>query len=259
MTNTAQRRLRLNIRGNVLASEKTISSLYPENVGALYMDSRTIPFGEVKKGGSKLAYIGAYNNSDDTLLVSFGNVPKCVTLEAFPKAIAPFNLCTLSAFFNTFDTEEWGRLSSTVTIETRPLHGTDTATSTIDLVGTVIEDFSKISADSLSIAPIALLSADSLDFGDIDGNDATVSRTLVISNTGKSPLAVRSIYPNDDDVVSVACDAKEIAPGETAEATFTVRVAAIDGLYLNERATVMTADPMHPMQTVRLVGIVKKP
>ncbi len=260
-TNTAQRKMRLTITGNVLASENTLKSVYPEHIGALYMDSRIIPFGDVKKGSSKMAYIGAYNNSADTLQVQFSNVPKHVAMEAFPPQVPPFGLCTVSAFFNTFDTEEWGMLSDDITIITEPLKENSDVVSgagKVTVVGTVNEDFTKWTNEQMQQAPIATLSDDTLDFGSISVQDAQVSQKVKITNTGSSVLQIRRVYSNVPKMLSIECSAQELQPGESAEIVFTVATAQIDDMYLNARVTVMTGDPIHPKQFLRLVGIVKK-
>ncbi len=260
-TNTAQRKMRLKISGNVLASENTLKSVYPENIGALFMDSRIIPFGDVKKGSSKMAYIGAYNNSPDTLLVQFSGVPSHVAMEAFPPEVPPFGLCTISAFFNTYDTEEWGMLSNDVTIIAEPLREPSEVVSgagKVSVIGTVNEDFTKWTNEQMQQAPIATLSEETLDFGNISLQDAEVEQKVKLTNTGSSVLPIRRIYSNVPKMLKIDCEAQELKPGESAEITFIVVTGQIEGMYLNARVTVMTGDPIHPKQYMRLVGIVKK-
>ena len=259
LTNTEERKVTLTIRGNVLASEATIRSVYPENVGALYIDSRTVPFGDVKKGASKMAYIGAYNNSSDTLRVAFGNAPAHVTVEAFPALVPPFSLCTISAFFNSFDCEEWGLVSDSIAITVTPSGKEQEAEQgIIDVVGTINEDFDDWSAEQLSNAPIATLESDVVDMGTMAGSAERVSRTLRITNAGRSTLPIRRIYSTAPRLVSITCPVSELAAGESTEVTIDVDVTKIEGTYINESITLITGDPIHPKRTIRLVGLVDR-
>ena len=258
LTNTEERKVTLTIRGNVLASEETIRVIYPENVGALYMDKRTVPFGEVKKGASKMAYIGAYNNSDDTIRVAFDHVPAHVTPEAFPAYVPPFSLCTISMFFNSFDCAEWGLVSDSIAISATPLHVNNPARSTIDVMGTIVEDFDDWSAEQLSNAPIAKLETDMVDMGTIAGSAERVSRTMRITNAGRSTLPIRRIYSNAEHIIGIECSTDEVKPGKSAEVTISLDVARIDGGFVNEPITIMTGDPIHPIRTVRVVGILDR-
>ena len=258
LTNTAERKVTLTIRGNVLASENTIRTIYPDNVGALYMDSRNIPFGEVKSGASKMAYIGAYNNSADTIRVEFDHMPAHVTLEAFPSYVPPFSLCTISAFFNSFDCSQWGLVSDSIAISATPLHGDAAAQSTISVIGTIVENFDDWTTEQMNNAPIATIDTETLDFGTINPATERVSRTLRIGNAGRSTLPIRRIYSTAERIIGIDCSATEVRPGKSAEVTISLDVARIEGGFVNEPITIMTGDPIHPIRTVRVVGILDR-
>ena len=252
-TNGAQSKTVLHIRGSVLAAPATVKEMYPYQVGVLCLDRRTITFGEVTHGGSKMGYIGAYNNSTDTITVSFDSVPKYIEIEAFPPRVPPFGLCTISAFFNSFEGTQWGLNAAEIGLTAK--QGEHTVTATIDAVGTVNEDFSGLTKKQLEKAPIALLSNEVVDFGKISRGAGTVRSRFTITNSGRSPLLVRRIYC-PDSIVGTSADVEEVKPGRSCTVSVAVNAAAIEGIYLNTRLTVITNDPSHPKQEVRLVGIV---
>lgn len=255
-TDTPQRKIILHIKGNVLASKKTIQDIYPYQAGPLCLDRRTITFGEITKGASKMGYIGAYNNSPDTMKVTFNNVPPYVEIEAFPPFVPPFGLCTISAFFNSFEETQWGFNSAEIRLTAN--HGSATNTATIDVVGTVNEDFSTLSKKQLEKAPISLMSNDVVDFGKFSRQAGTVRKQFSVSNSGRSPLLIRRIYC-PDSLVGTAVDVTEVKPGHSCTVSVAVNTAAIEGSYLNTRLTVITNDPSQPKHEVRLVGIVEAP
>lgn len=254
-TNTAQRKMALHIRGNVLASKETIEEMYPYHIGALYMDRRTIPFGVAPEGSSRMGYIGAYNNSADTITVSFENIPKWVEMEAFPAQVSPFGLCTISGFFNAYSCAEWGL--NTADIMVSVVQKGEPTKDAIDVIGTVTEDFSKLSKKDLEKAPIAHISDDVVDFGTIGVHTGVVRREFTVTNMGRSTLHIRRVYCADK-AIGVAIDTKEVKPGANCTVSVAVNAAEITDAYLNAKLTVITNDPSHSQQEVRLVGIKEK-
>ena len=254
-TDTEQRKFTLHIRGNVLASKETVDEMYPYHTGALYYDRRTIPFGDVAKGASKMGYIGAYNNSADTLTVTFESVPEWLEMEAFPSQVPPFGLCTISGFFNSFAQTQWGL--NTADIGLKVVQRGEAAKGTFDVVGIVNEDFSKLSKKELEKAPIAHISEDVVDFGTISVSNGVLRREFKVSNSGKSVLHIRRVYCGDKHV-GLAVSRSDVKPGDSCVVSVAVNVESLSGIYLNSTLEVITNDPSHPKQEVRLVGIMAK-
>ncbi|MDD6027091.1 MAG: hypothetical protein PUD26_10950, partial [bacterium] len=120
------------------------------------------------------------------------------------------------------------------------------------------EDFDDWSAEQLSNAPIATLESDAVDMGTMAGSAERVSRTLRITNAGRSTLPIRRIYSTAPRQVSITCPVSQLAAGESTEVTIDVDVTKIEGTYINESITLITGDPIHPKRTIRLVGLVDR-
>ncbi|MGM9804602.1 MAG: DUF1573 domain-containing protein [Muribaculaceae bacterium] len=254
-TNTPQRRMVLHIKGNALASKATINEIYPHNVGELYLDRNIIAVGEVLRGSSKMGYIGAYNNSTDTLTVSFDHVPPHINIEAFPPRVPPFGLCTISAYFNSQNSPEWGFNSSDIGVSVATSQGTQGATH-ISISGVVKEDFSQLSNSDMQQAPIATIINDVIDFGDITAG-AIARVNFDIFNSGKRKLLLRRLYC-PDKAIAVNPNTNEVRSGASCTVSLAVNPEMIKGSYLNTRLQVITNDPVHTVQELRLVGIVKQ-
>ena len=69
--------------------------------------------------------------------------------------------------------------------------------------------------------------------------------------------ATLTVHERPGFTSSTSADVAEVKPGGSCTVSVAVNAAAIDGLYLNTRLTVITNDPSHPKQEVRLVGIVE--
>lgn len=97
----------------------------------------------------------------------------------------------------------------------------------------------------------------SADFGELPAS-GTVSRTVEISNAGKSPLHIRRVYTADKGV-SAAADTKTIKPGKKATITITADASKLPGALLNARISLISNDPANPVQTIRAVGTLSEP
>ena len=254
-SDTEQRKYVLRISGNVLASKETVEEMYPYHIGSLYFDRRAIPFGEAKKGAAKMGYIGAYNNSADTIRVTFENAPKFAELEAFPAVVPPFALCTISGYFESEHCDEWGPVTAEITVAVTDKQGTERMP--VDVAAIISEDFSKLSKKDLEKAPIARLSDEVIDFGEITPSNGVIRREVILSYVGGTKMHLRRVY-STDAAVGVHAEASEVKPGATCKVSVAVNAAKVSGDYLNARLTVITNDPSRPTQEVRLVGIVKR-
>jgi len=132
-----------------------------------------------------------------------------------------------------------------------------TTKDAIDVIGTVTEDFSKLTKKDLEKAPIAHISDEVVDFGTIGAHTGVVRREFTVTNMGRSTLHIRRVYCGDKSV-GVAIDAKEVKPGANCKVSVAVNAAEISDAYLNAKLTVITNDPAHSWQEVRLVGIKEK-
>ena len=112
--------------------------------------------------------------------------------------------------------------------------------------------------DILSNAPIAAVECDAVDMGTMAGSAERVSRTLRITNAGRSTLPIRRIYSTAPWLVCITCPVSQLAAGESTEVTIDVDVTKIEGTFINESITLITGDPIHPKRTIRLVGLVDR-
>jgi hypothetical protein len=111
------------------------------------------------------------------------------------------------------------------------------------------EDFSKLTAKQLKNAPVSVISADNIDFGEMQKNTSK-SETITLKNTGKNPLLIRNLE-SSNSIFKVTSNMMEIPSGATAEVTITAKTP---GRTSNHTATVdiITNDPVNPVRTIQL-------
>lgn len=250
----------LKIKGNVIGAAATIQQKYPVSIGALKLEQRIIPFGEVAKGRSRTQFIGLYNQSDDTLKAIFSNVPKYLHIGMVPEIVLPGDLATITVTYHSENNKDWGFSSGYFTMETFPVSGYSNnpvaGIGNIEVTAILLENFNNLSQKERANAPVAKLSTQKIDFNKIKKEEKRITKNFTITNTGKSKLYIRKIYSHDKNI-EIKCNKSEIKPNKTAKVEISVYPKEQNKL-LNSTVDVITNDPNNPQQTVRLVGQIIK-
>ena len=253
-TSVEPRRTVLQISGNVIGSESTIQAKFPVSVGALKIDAKTIPFGEIKKGKSRTAFINGYNQGSDSLRISFANIPADLRVAAVPAVIAPGELTVITATYYTAEKNDWGLSSDHFDVVARSDNAVGENRLNVEVLAIIYEDFGSLSEKDLENAPVIQCSTYKIDCGTIMSSDK-ITKEFKISNQGKSKLQIRKIA-SLDKYISASSSAKELKPGKSA----TVKVVidpALAGDYLNAHLSIISNDPQSANSSVRVVGLKK--
>ena len=109
------------------------------------------------------------------------------------------------------------------------------------------EDFSKLTAKDLKMAPVAEFSSISQHFGDVQKNSQSTT-TVTVKNVGRTPLIIRQVNSNSG-YFKVTSSVNEVPVNGTATVTITFRASNRPG---QQKATVeiITNDPANPVQVV---------
>lgn len=247
-TNTDPSRSTLTVKGSVIGAANTVRSRYPVDAGVLKLRTSVVPFGEVKKGKAKMAFIEAYNMSADSIAPSWGKLPGYITVTCAPKVVPPGERLSLSVYYNTAFSDAWGL--STDSLSLIPDVGAEPFPITTTII--VSEDFSRLTPGQMLNAPHGRISDESIDFGRVERGN-TVSSSFTIENTGKDPLLIRRVTSLDPGV-TLQVDKTTLKKGKRAVVRVSVDTSKTHGEILNARATVITNDPDRPQAVVRLVG-----
>jgi len=118
----------------------------------------------------------------------------------------------------------------------------------------MVDNFDMV--DDIS-APRLAISKNIIKFGEVNGHNEVVERSVELRNEGATPLVVRVIEVGSAAVEVRTQDEMSIAPGQASVVTFVLRSALIEDWDnpLTTRAMVITNDPLRPMQTIRLTAL----
>lgn len=255
-TNTRDSRSILTLGGVIIGSPETLAERFPYSYHRVNLSNRIVPLGEVYKGRTKSVFVDVYNSSTDTLRPKAIAMPQYLEVDMAPEILPPGQQGTLVLYVRSDKCQQWGLIDSNVSIVDDRDNPADTIN--INTVLTVNEDFSQLSEADLAKAPICAPSTDSLDFGTIDTTiPETLTRSFELSNIGKNKLAIRRIYTETPGIV-IDHNTKDIKSGNSSMVTVNISPSELSGDMLNSRISIITNDPINPVQSVRIVGTFKK-
>ena len=113
------------------------------------------------------------------------------------------------------------------------------------------EDFSKMTPKQLKKAPVSSVSAQEINFGDMQKNTSK-TQTITIQNTGKDPLIIRKLEPSNS-LFTANSSMTVIPSGATAEITVTFKAPSRPSTQ-NATFDIITNDPANPVRTINMVA-----
>lgn len=254
-TNTNPARSTLTVKGVVIGKGETVSQRYPVSLGALKVTRPSVLLGTATRGHATTAFLNGYNQSADSLTAIFSDVPAWLSVTSTPTTVGPGELAQFSFFVRADKTDLYGIVTDTVTVKVCPTGGNAATACTehrLPVVVTFADDFSGMSDKELALSPVAELSTKRIALENLPlGKPHTA--TVTIRNTGKSTLHIRRAYTADTDI-RVQTDARAVKPGKSATLKITVTPGAP---LLNGRVSVITDDPLNPVQTVAVTAAAK--
>lgn len=239
----------LTINGVVIGASNTLRARFPIEAGNLKLRNKTVTFGDIRKGGTKTAFLDGYNQSNDTIRPVVTGLPAYMTVSTNPEAVPPGEQVTFTFFYNSARSSEWGMTSDVVNVS--PAVKSDIS-QPVELIAIVNEDFSRMTPEKRERAPKVALSTTAIDLGKTavgTRNDAEI----IIENFGKDPLIIRKVS-SLDPAVEVSVNKTEVKGGSQAKIKVKTDTRKCDSDIINARITVITNDPDRPVSNIRVVG-----
>lgn len=241
------------IKGSVIGAPATLSARYPIDAGSARISNSMTPFGQTLKGHVLAAAVNIYNSGTDSIRPAVDSLPPYINALFRPEVIAPGEHGTLSLTAYTSRCPDYGVVTDRFIIIPDPQNAPDKRTPIATTV-IVNEDFSQLTEKQRANAPVVTLSDQALDFGKIQAGGADVSRTVTISNSGKSPLLIRRMF-TADPALDIKLKSTRIAPGKKTEATVIADARKLRAdMPLNARITLITNDPSSSSMIIRVAG-----
>lgn len=240
---------RMLIKGVVIGAQNTLRSRFPVENGPVRLRGTMIPFGAVKTGKLKSHFMDVYNASKEPVVPYWTDVPKYLRITAAHDTIQPGEQGVYSMVITPSRDIPYGILTDSVSFNVpgeSPLK--------IELAAIIEEDFSGLTDKQRADAPKVAVDTDMLDFGEFSEADSPITRTVLVTNNGKSDLLLRRVYTGDKGF-EISVPKTKVKKGKSVKITVRFNPSQFSGTLLNGRMQLITNDPDRPLTTVRLVGL----
>jgi len=241
----------LKINGVVIEREKTLTDLYPQNIGDLSVKSTNFNFSSVKNTEKKTSSLPVYNGSSKDLRVEFVDVPSYITLKLVPSVLKPGEKGKILGVYDGTKVNDYGFILKRVKLK---INGKLVTVNKLSVSAKITEDFSKLTPQQLANAPKLSFNSKVFDFGTLkEGQSKTYE--FVLTNKGKSDLIIRKIKSSCGCTV-VKPETKLIKPGESTKLVTTFNSAGKSGRQ-RKKVIITTNDPKNSTVNLNVIGIVQ--
>jgi archaellum component FlaG (FlaF/FlaG flagellin family) len=262
-SNAGNERLTLYIKGTV--KSRTVPEqpaiTYPYSIGNLKLQTKTIQYSRIYPGETLEETIRIKNEGKTPLSIYPARMPDHLTVEISPDTLKPEETGEISVLFHTDKVRRMGRVSSILPFSVESA-GEKKTEGSIHVAANLINNFSRLSASEKAKAPVAQFSLTLLDFGKMPEKSGGIisfigiggkeSESLVITNTGQSPLLIYSVAC-DNELVDISGGRKELKPGASSTYKVSIRPKEIKAR-LEAFIHVVCNDPGGPVRLIKVTA-----
>lgn len=253
MTSASKEPVLLQVEGNVVPREKTLEELYPFDMGGgVRFDSNFRAFAYVGRGDRADAEIGWVNTSDKPvrLALRWQQRSGLLTVEA-PEVLAAGGRGELKLHYEVpAQSDRYGTLTDVLAVD---IDGVRSRTAVS--VNAIAVDRYDAAVDDMA-SPDMELSKKFIKFGELKRGATTEDSSVTVTNNGSGELIIRAVEFKAGPLECSLKAGDRIAEGQSATVTFRLSTADADYGVWVDRVRIITNDPAHPMQTLRVTAIV---
>jgi len=233
----------LQITGEVTESPvpKKPEELYPVALGSYLLKSKDLNFGKVGIAESKTIRLVVFNNSDKPMTQKI-TPPKHITVNYSP-AIDSKKESNVDITFSAKEFNKYGNINGEL------LFLINGAKQVFPYSAMIMDDFSTWDSNKKSNAGKLNTNATEINFGNFT---AGTSRTLKLSNSGKSVLNIRNIQSSNPDVVP-SKTSFVINQGEIAEIKVNIDKNKVKSPLVST-LSIISDDPSNPVYEVKITA-----
>lgn len=248
--NTDPERTVLVVKGIVIPIQR-VALAYGHTMGDLGLKAVHVPFFEVYTDKAKQEKIEIINNGKTPLTLAFDKVPRHLDVSVTPATLAAGQKGQILITYHAEKAKDWGIRKDEFWVKL-PFSDKPQPQNKITVSADIQEDYSDMTPDQIAKAPHFELGTGVVDFGTIK-NNAPVSLSVKLSNTGASNLQIRKIN-NESQVVSVSIPQMSIKAGKSIDMKVTVKPSKSRSRLLNHRIFIITNDPTRPTISLPVIA-----
>lgn len=252
-TNALEEPVYLHIQGRVVAKLSDYSGSFPVDLGNVRLNVNNIEFDNVNKGDRPMAELQIVNTGRKSYKPYLMHLPPYLSAEYYPEVLAGGRMGKILLTLDSEKLRQMGLTQSSIYLA-RELGDKVSEENEIVVSSVLLPDFSSLSVQEREMAPRMVLSADSVNLGEM-GRKRKKSVTLTIQNTGRRNLEIRALQVFNK-ALSVELSDRNIGPGETEKLKITVSAKYLKTAKSRSRVLLITNDPARSKEIVTLnVGL----
>lgn len=247
--NASNKPLYLKMYGVVTEDAGEDASNYPFTIGGVLADKNDIEFDDVNRGDMPVQKIHFINKGTKSVSPVIMHLPPYLKASVSPSAVAPGRKGTVTITLNSSKLRDFGLNQSSVYLGmyVGDKIGED---KEITVSAVLLPDFSNMSETRIANSPVISLSEETLELGAFDSKQ-NKSGTIIITNTGKSMLAIRSLQMFTTGL-RVKLNKTKLEPGETAKLKITAYRKQLQNARSKPRVLMITNDPSKAKITINV-------
>ena len=247
--NSSKQPFFLKMRGVVVDEASDFAGKFEYKIDGLMVDKNDVEFDDVNRGDYPVQLIHIKNTTGETVSPVLMHLPGYLTATVSPTNIAPGKTGVATLKLDSRKLRSFGLTQTSLFLAKTPGEKVS-MDKEIQVSAVLLPDFDNMSETQLANAPAIKLSTTEIDFGDFGGKTSK-QETVVIENTGRSTLDIRSMQMFTTGM-SVKLNKSKIEPGETAKLKITVSRKQLKSARTQPRLLIITNDPKQPKVVVKV-------
>lgn len=233
----------LDIFGRVAPRAETIENQYPYHFGTVYFRAAVLAFDTLNKNRGETAErkLELVNVSAEPVRFAL-ILPPYIESDA-PDAIEPNSRLSVTFRYRSDKNTAWGFVADEIGVSVNGV-----CEGNIRAQAVLKEDFGHLSRADRIAAPIASLQTGTVDFGRLTIG-RKYSKTILLSNFGQNPLAVRAIVSSGGYLTGTAKKTL-VKSGKSVKIDIEVDATNLHPFTFVKNLQLITNDPTNPVQTI---------
>jgi len=236
----------LRIEGVVEPRARTLSELYPRQIGPVRARSNHVNFSTIRQNDIVSDTLEIINDSGAPVRLAFRTPPPHLRVRVEPATLNPNAKGNIIITYDAAKVNSFGFVIHRIYME---VDGQSDYRNSIGVTATIEEDFSSLTPEELASAPSVSFNEMSHDFGDIKQGDR-VEYQFIVQNKGKRDLILRDVKTSCGCTI-VSPAKKVIRSNESVPVKVIFDSAGKRGRQ-NKAITVITNDPKKPTSILRV-------
>ena len=239
-TNADEEPLYLTLQGRVVSELTDYEGDYPIDLNVVRLSTNAIEFDNVNQGDYPVAHIEIVNTTKESYTPQLMHLPPYLNVKYAPERLAGGRV---GRILLTLDSEKLPAMGLTETSVylARFMGDKVSDDNEINISAVLLPNFSQLTAEQATHAPVLQLSADSLDFGSI-ADKKKLSQTITVTNSGERTLNIDRLQVYGK-ALSVSLGSRKIEPGKNAKLKITVSAQYLKTSRTRPRVLLITNDP----------------